>query len=89
MLTHQEIVALAGEAYRDRRRTSTQRRIFALMRRIDELHLEYPFAGSSMLQGLLLAEGCLTGRLHVATLMKRMEVGALPPAEHLKAGAGA
>ena len=25
----------------------------ALMRRIDELHLEYPFAGSRMLQGLL------------------------------------
>jgi putative transposase len=28
-----------------------------LMRRIDELHLDYPFAGSRMLQGLLLAEG--------------------------------
>lgn len=24
----------------------------ALMRRIDELHLDYPFAGSRMLQGL-------------------------------------
>jgi putative transposase len=49
----------------------------ALMRRIDKLHLEYPFAGSRMLQGLLLAEGYLTGRLHVATLMKRMEIEAL------------
>jgi putative transposase len=29
----------------------------ALMRRIDELHLEYPFAGSRMLKGLLRAEG--------------------------------
>jgi putative transposase len=29
----------------------------ALMRRIDELHLDYPFAGSRMLQGLLIAEG--------------------------------
>jgi putative transposase len=49
----------------------------ALMRRIDELHLEYPFAGSRMLQGLLLAEGHATGRLHVATLMKRMGIEAL------------
>jgi hypothetical protein len=36
----------------------------ALMRRIDELHLEYPFAGSRMLQGLLKGEGLETGRLH-------------------------
>lgn len=49
----------------------------ALMRRIDELHLEYPFAGSRMLQGLLLAEGHVIGRLHVATLMKRMGIEAL------------
>ena len=49
----------------------------ALMRRIDELHLEYPFAGSRMLQGLLRAEGHDVGRLHVATLMKRMGIEAL------------
>jgi putative transposase len=48
-----------------------------LMRRIDELHLEYPFAGSRMLQGLLIAEGHEVGRLHVATLMKRMGIEAL------------
>ena len=41
-----------------------------LMRAIDALHLEYPFTGSRMLQDLLLAEGHITGRLHVATLMK-------------------
>jgi hypothetical protein len=29
----------------------------ALMRRIDELHLEFPFAGSRMLRDLLVAEG--------------------------------
>jgi putative transposase len=29
----------------------------ALMRRLDELHLEFPFAGSRMLRGLLAAEG--------------------------------
>ena len=49
----------------------------ALMRAIDALHLEYPFAGSRMLQGLLLAEGHVAGRLHVATLMKRMGIEAL------------
>ena len=48
-----------------------------LMRRIDELHLEYPFAGSRMLQGLLRQEGHDVGRLHVATLMKRMGIEAL------------
>jgi putative transposase len=49
----------------------------ALMRRIDELHLDYPFAGSRMLQGLLLGEGYKTGRLHVRTLMKRMGIEAI------------
>ncbi|MGX1101258.1 hypothetical protein ACSSVZ_005328 [Amorphus sp. MBR-141] len=49
----------------------------ALMRRIDELHLEYPFAGSRMLRGLLAGEGIIVGRLHIATLMKRMELEAI------------
>jgi putative transposase len=49
----------------------------ALMRRMDELHLDYPFAGSRMLRDLLLAEGFTVGRLHVATLMKRMGIEAL------------
>jgi putative transposase len=49
----------------------------ALMRRIDELHLDFPFAGSRMLQGLLKAEGHEVGRLHVATLMKKMGIEAL------------
>ena len=49
----------------------------ALMRRIDALHLEYPFAGSRMLQGFLNAEGHVAGRLHVATLMKRMGIETL------------
>jgi len=48
-----------------------------LMRRIDELHLDYPFAGSRMLQKLLKREGYETGRLHVRTLMKRMGIEAL------------
>jgi putative transposase len=49
----------------------------ALMRRIDELHLEYPFAGSRMLRGLLRQEGHDVGRLHVSTLMKKMGIEAL------------
>ena len=49
----------------------------ALMRRLDELHLDYPFAGSRMLQGLLAAEGRKAGRLHVSTLMKRMGIEAI------------
>jgi putative transposase len=48
-----------------------------LMRRIDELHLDYPFAGSRMLQKLLKREGYETGRLHVRTLMKRKGIEAL------------
>ncbi len=49
----------------------------ALMRRIDELHMDYPFAGSRMMKGLLRQEGFSAGRLHVASLMKRMGIEAL------------
>ena len=48
-----------------------------LMRRTCELHLEHPFAGSRMLRGMLRAEGRKVGRLHVATLMKKMGVEAI------------
>jgi len=48
-----------------------------LMRRIDELHLELPFAGSRMLRGLLRQEGIEVGRKHVATLMRKMGMEAL------------
>ena len=49
----------------------------ALMRRIDALHLEHPFAGSRMLRDLLRLEGCRIGRKHVRTLMKKMGIEAL------------
>jgi putative transposase len=48
-----------------------------VMRRLDRLHLEYPFAGSRMLRGLLAAEGNKLGRRHVKTLMRRMGIEAL------------
>jgi putative transposase len=49
----------------------------AIMRRIDELHLDYPFAGSRMLRDLLRGEGIAIGRQRVATMMKRMGIAAL------------
>ena len=49
----------------------------ALMRRLDELHLDYPFAGARMLRSLLRREGVCVGRRHVATLMKRMGIAAI------------
>lgn len=49
----------------------------AIMRRIDELHLLYPFAGSRMLRDLLRQEDVSIGRRHVATLMKRMGLEAI------------
>jgi putative transposase len=49
----------------------------ALMRRLDELHLEFPFAGSRMLRDLLAAEGSKVGRRHFKTLMRRMGIEAL------------
>jgi putative transposase len=49
----------------------------AIMRHLDRLHLEFPFAGSRLLRGLLAAEGCKIGRRHVKTLMRRMGIEAL------------
>jgi putative transposase len=49
----------------------------AVMRRIDELHMNYPFAGSRMLRDLLGNESIKIGRLHVATLMKKMAIEAV------------
>ncbi|MGZ9093107.1 MAG: IS3 family transposase [Rhodoplanes sp.] len=48
-----------------------------IMRRLDELHLDYPFAGSRMLRDMLEREGVSIGRRHVATLMKRMGIEAI------------
>ncbi len=49
----------------------------ALMRRMDELHLELPFAGSRMLRDLLAAEGSKIGRRHITTLMQKMGIEAV------------
>ena len=50
-----------------------------VMRRIDELHLEIPFAGSRMLRDLLAAEGRLLGRRRVTSMMQQMAIKATYP----------
>jgi putative transposase len=49
----------------------------ALMRRIDELHLDHPFAGARMLRDLLRREGHTIGRKRVCILMTRMGIHAV------------
>jgi putative transposase len=48
-----------------------------LMRRIDELHLNFPFAGARMLRDMLKLEGFEVGRKHVGTLMDKMGIAAI------------
>ena len=48
-----------------------------LMRRIDEIHLEHPFAGARMLRDMLRREGHEIGRKHVTALLKRIGIEAL------------
>ena len=57
--------------------TPVSDRDLELMKRIDRLHLEMPYAGSRMLRDLLNQDGIEVGRKHVATLMKRMGIEAL------------
>ena len=64
-----------GAVYYKPRPASTED--LKIMRRLDELHLDYPFAGSRMLRDMLNREGVLIGRRHVATLMKRMGIEAI------------
>ena len=58
---------------------STNTADLALMRRIDELHLQYPFMGARQLRRQLQREGVEVGRRHIGTLMRRMGIEALAP----------
>ncbi len=49
----------------------------ALMRRLDALHLNYPFLGARRLARMLQREGFAVGRRHVGTLMHRMGIEAI------------
>ncbi len=51
----------------------------ALLRRLDALHLEFPYAGARLLRRLLRREGVSVGRRHVATLMRRLAITAIAP----------
>jgi putative transposase len=48
-----------------------------IMKLIDRLHLEYPFAGARMMRDMLGLRGIKIGRRHVATLMRTMGLEAL------------
>src|SRR5271168_5354591 len=50
-----------------------------LKRKMDELHLDYPFAGRRMLRDLLRPRGFDVGRLPVGWLMKKMGIEAIYP----------
>ena len=64
-----------GSVYDLSRPTSPTDR--AIMWRLDELHMDFPFEGNRMLRDLLAAEGVKVGRLHVSTLMKKMAIEAI------------
>ena len=64
-----------GRVYYQRRPSSPAD--LTLMRRMDALHVEYPFAGRRRLVDRLRQKGQRVGRLPVATLMKRMGIVAL------------
>jgi len=66
----------AGRGARDQPQ-SVSAADLALMRRLNERHLEIPFADRRMLRGRRPAQGFTIRRLHVATLMKRMGIEAL------------
>jgi len=51
----------------------------ALMRKLDELHLEHPCRGARRLRRQLARQGIHAGRRHIRTLMLRMGIEALAP----------
>src|SRR5206468_2661384 len=55
----------------------------ALMRRLDELHLEYPVYGSRRLTALLQREGRLVNRKRVKRLLELMGVEVMYPTRNL------
>jgi putative transposase len=56
----------------------------ALMCRLDELHLERPFAGARMLRDLLTREDIRVGRKRVTTLMCKLRIQALYRKPHAR-----
>lgn len=56
---------------------STSEGDLRLMRDIDKLHLDHPYAGARMLRDMLRLEKMAVGRRHIGTLMKKMGIEAL------------
>jgi putative transposase len=71
-----ELVGIARSTVYDQRRPVSAADL-ELMRQIDRLHTEFPFAGARMLRGLLAINGSKVGRRCVRTLMRRMGIEAL------------
>jgi putative transposase len=76
LLRQAELLGLSRSSFYYEPRPVPQEEL-AIMRRIDALHLDYPFAGSRMLRDLLRGEGVVIGRELVATMMRRMGIEAL------------
>lgn len=71
----EELAISRGSVYYQPRPVSEAN--LALMRIIDQLHLDYPFAGSRMLRDLLNLRGIRVGRRRVGRLMRLMGIEAL------------
>lgn len=71
----EELAISRGSVYYEARPVSDEE--LKLMRLIDELHLECPFAGSRLLRDLLNLMGIKVGRRRVGRLMRRMGIEAL------------
>src|SRR5437667_10995195 len=54
----------------------------ALMRRLDELFIAWPFLGSRRMTAMLKAEGLPVNRKRVQRLMRKMGIAALGPKPH-------
>ena len=69
-------VSLGGVYYQPRRTSEAD---LALMRRIDELHLEHPFIGDRAVHRQLQRQSIHVGRRHLSTLMERVGIQGLCP----------
>ena len=71
-----EVLSISrGTAYYKSRPVSEQDLL--LMKKLDKLHLDYPFAGSRMLCDLLRQQDVEACRLHIGTLMKKIGIEAI------------
>jgi putative transposase len=70
------VLAISGSSVYYRPRPVSEPDLW-LMLSIDELHLNYPFAGNRRLRDLLWQQGLEVGRRHVRMLMRKMAIEAI------------